>query len=96
VSKPSCRCRHAAPVGNEKVTGLSEIGGVARMVIPNQSPTAGDALRKIESMEPWKGSPKPTMPANKPASSPAKPGQTQPTGMGNQASSTTKKPTGKK
>ena len=47
-------------------------------------------------MEPWKGSPKPTMPANKPASSPAKPGQTQPTGMGNQASSTTKKPTGKK
>jgi hypothetical protein len=47
-------------------------------------------------MEPWKPAPKPTMPANKPASGPAKPGQTQPSGMGNQASSTTKKPTGKK
>jgi hypothetical protein len=46
-------------------------------------------------MEPWKGSPKPTMSTAKPASSPTKPGQTQPSSM-NKASPTTKKPTGKK
>jgi hypothetical protein len=42
-------------------------------------------------MDQWKGASKPTTPANKPASTPTKPGHTQP-----QASSTTKKPTGKK
>jgi hypothetical protein len=47
-------------------------------------------------MDQWKGAPKPTTAANKPASSPAKPGQAQPSGMRTQASSTTKKPTGKK
>jgi hypothetical protein len=47
-------------------------------------------------MDQWKGAPKPTTPANKPASSPTKLGQTQPSSMRTQASATTKKPTGKK
>jgi hypothetical protein len=50
----------------------------------------------MRAMDQWKGAPKPTTPANKPASTPAKPGQTQPSGMRSQASTTTKKPTGKK
>ena len=83
------------PNGNEKVTGLPESGALAR---DGHTEPVSDGRRRIEeddSMEPWKGSPKPTMPTAKPASSPTKPGQTQPSSM-NKTSSTTKKPTGKK
>jgi hypothetical protein len=48
-------------------------------------------------MDQWKRAPKPTTPANKPASGccTAKPAQSQPASMSKQTSTTTKKPTGK-
>ena len=67
------------------------------MVIPNLSPTGGGASRN-RAMDQWKGAPKPTTPANKPASGccTAKPAQSQPASMSKQTSTTTKKPTSKK
>jgi hypothetical protein len=65
------------------------------MAVLNLPPADGGASR-MRAMDQWKGAPKPTTPANKPVSTPAKPGQAQPSGMRSQASTTTKKPTGKK